>query len=336
MAQRPIRFCAGPRRLSDLPSLVEAGRAIERLGYAAFAIPDHFMIPVAPLLALQAVAAATSTLRVTPTVLNQDLRHPAVLAKELATLDLLSGGRLEIGIGAGWMQDEYQQAGIPFDTAPVRIERLEEVVSILKGLHGDGPFSFTGKHFTISGLNGLPKPAQRPHPPVLIGGAGRQVLSVAGRHADIVQILPRTAGGTAPGEARPFTTDAYQEKIGWVQKAAGDRFNEIELGAQLLAVTITDNPDEAFDAFYQRFSRRLGDTAPPRDELRASPLIAIGTVEEICARLLQVRERFGISYFMAPPGSPPETLEPVIERLGHVAATGKGGATGPRRVPPGG
>ncbi|MFC5744320.1 TIGR03621 family F420-dependent LLM class oxidoreductase [Actinomadura rugatobispora] len=321
-AVRPFRFCAGPGRLPDRAALVEAGRTIERLGYATFALPDHFTMPFAPLLALQAVADATSTVRVTQTVLNQDFRHPAVLAKELATLDVLSEGRLEIGIGAGWMRAEYEQAGIAFDSAPARIERLEEVVAVLKGLFAEGPFTFGGKHVTIAALDGTPKPVQRPHPPIMIGGGGRGLLSAAGRQADIVQILPRPLGGAGTGSTgagaggpRPFTADAYEERIGWIREAAGDRFDDIELGAQLLELAITDDPDERFEVFFQRFGRRLGDAVPSRDELRASPLLAIGTLDEVCERLLLTRERFGISYLMAPIGARPESLAPVIERL---------------------
>jgi probable F420-dependent oxidoreductase len=319
MAVRPIRFCTGPGRLRDRAALVEAGRTIERLGFAAFALPDHFMIPFAPLIALQAVADATSTVRITQTVLNQDFRHPAVLAKELATLDVLSEGRLEIGIGAGWMRDEYERAGIGYDPAPVRIERLEEVVAVLKGLFADGPFGFRGKHFTVADLDGTPKPVQRPHPPIMIGGGGRRLLSAAGRQADIVQILPRPLGGAGTGTGtagpRPFTGDAYAERIEWIREAAGDRFEAIELGAQRLDLAVSDDPDGRFETFYERFRRRLGDAVPSRAELRASPLLAVGTLDEVCEKLLRTRERYGISYLMAPMGSTPESLAPIIERL---------------------
>jgi probable F420-dependent oxidoreductase len=303
---RPIRFSAGPGRLRDRAALVADAQLIERSGYATLMLADHFMIPFAPLIALQAVADATRTLRVGQTVLNQDLRHPAVLAKELATLDVLSGGRLEIGLGAGWMRDEYEQAGISFDTAATRIDRLEEVITVLKGLLGEGRFSFAGKHFTITDLDGTPKPVQRPHPPILVGGGGRKLLSLAGRQADIVQIMPRTIGAPPSDTARPFTAEAYAEKIGWVREAAGDRFAGIELGTLLLNVTITDDPDAGFETFFERFAARLGpgaDLPAARRELRSSPVVAIGTPDEVCAKLLQTRDRLGISYFSAPVGS---------------------------------
>jgi probable F420-dependent oxidoreductase len=155
-------------RPTDPARLAAAARKAQELGYATFGMADHFVIPFAPLLGLQA-AAATTTLRITTTVLKQDFRHPAVLAKELATLDLLSNGRLQIGIGAGWMRAEYKQAGISWDKALVRIQRLEEVLVVLKGLFGEGPFSFSGKYFTLKDLDGTPKPVQRPHPPIHIG-----------------------------------------------------------------------------------------------------------------------------------------------------------------------
>jgi probable F420-dependent oxidoreductase len=169
---------------------------------------DHFMFRFAPLPALQAVADATTTLRVTRLVLAADFRHPAVLAKELATVDVLSGGRLEVGIGAGWKQEEFEQAGIRFDKASVRIERLEEHAIVLKGLFGDGPFSFSGKYFTVTEVKGSPHPAQRPRPPIMIGGGGPKVLSVAARQADIVQVMPSAPQGLPAGR-HAFTLDAF-------------------------------------------------------------------------------------------------------------------------------
>lgn len=321
---RPIRFNTGPGRISDLEALREAGQAIERLGYSTFALADHFMIRYAPLIALQAVADATSTLRLTQTVLNQDLRHPAVLAKELATLDVLSQGRLQVGLGAGWMQAEYQQAGIRYDPAAARIARLEEVVIILKGLFGDAPFSYSGANFTIDALRGTPRPLQRPHPPIMIGGGGRKLLSVAGRHADIVQIMPRLPQEVRPAEPHPFSGEAYEERIGWVRTAAGDRFGDIELGAQLLNVTITDDPEAAFEACFQSFGRQVrgssGGAVPSRADLGSSPMVVIGSLDDVCRKILDVRDRFGISYFTTPLGASPESFAPVVERLADAPA----------------
>lgn len=160
--QRPIRFGTGGGRVADRDRLVSAARRAEDIGYSTFSMADHLGLPLAPLIALQAVADATTTLRITQTVLAHDFHRPAVLAKELATLDVLSDGRVEVGVGAGWMRSEYDQAGIRFDSAAVRIARLEEFVLVLKGLFGEQPFSFSGTHFSIRDLDGTPKPLQRP------------------------------------------------------------------------------------------------------------------------------------------------------------------------------
>src|SRR5689334_10785446 len=184
---RPIRFGFTGGHSSKRERLLDSARTVEALGYSTFGLADHFVRPLAPLIAGQAVADATTTLRITQTVLAQDFREPAVLAKELATLDVLSEGRLQVGLGAGWLRQEYEGASIRFDSAPARIERLEETAIILKGLFGDEPFSFAGEHYTINEMRGTPTPVQRPRPPIMIGGGGRKLLSVAARQADIVQ-----------------------------------------------------------------------------------------------------------------------------------------------------
>jgi probable F420-dependent oxidoreductase len=313
--QKSIRFGTGAGRPTDPAKLVAAARRAQELGYATFGMTDHFMIPFAPLLGLQAVAAGTTSLRITTTVLDQDFRHPAVLAKELATLDLFSEGRLEIGMGAGWMRAEYEQAGIPWDTASVRIERLEEVLIVLKGLFSEGPFNFSGKYFSIKDLDGTPKPAQRPHPPIFIGGGGRKLLGVAARHADSIQVT----GRFPLSDPKQFTAPVYREKIEWIKEAAGDRFDDIELGVQLLLFAITDDPHKTVENFIDGWSPVSGRLANgmtlTTDELLASPVVAVGTLDEVCAKLLETRETLGFSYFAGAVGAKPELLAPVIERL---------------------
>jgi probable F420-dependent oxidoreductase len=323
LAPRPFRFATSLSAVNDRAGLERIARRAEELGYSVVGAPDHFLIPFAPLIALQAAADATTRLRVSQFVLNQDLRHPAVLAKELATLDVLSGGRLEVGIGAGWLRTEYQQAGLPFDAATVRIARLEEVAVILKGLFGDGPFDFAGDHFQIRHLDGLPKPRQRPRPPITIGGSGPKILSAAGRHADIAQIGVLVARrGEMTVEPRQLSAEAYEEKVSWVRAAAGSRFPEIELSALLVNVTITDDGEAGFDAFVReytdmihRYGGDLGEAVLSREELMASPVVAIGTLDEVCDKLRHTRSRYGISHFLAPVGASPELMAPIIERL---------------------
>src|SRR5438067_1845401 len=228
---RPFRFGFTGGASSKRAKLLEAARTVEALGYSTFGLADHFVRPFAPLIAGQAVADATTTLRITQTVLAQDFREPAVLAKELATLDVLSEGRLQIGLGAGWLRQEYEDAGMRFDPAPVRIARLEETAIILKGLFADGPFSFSGDDYTINNLEVRPTPVQRPSPPIMIGGGAKLVLSVAARQAGIVQLMPSNRGGTTSLDPTQFSAPAIEEKISWIRDAAGSRFDEIELSA---------------------------------------------------------------------------------------------------------
>ncbi len=317
--RQPFRFGTGAEWRADPDEIRAVARKAEELGYDTFGMGDHFMLPFAPLIAMQAVADATTTLRVTQTVLNQDLRYPAVLAKELATLDVFSGGRLQVGLGAGWMQAEYDQIGIRYDKASTRIERLEEVMIVLKGLFGTGPFSFSGRHLHIDTLDGLPKPRQQPHPPIMIGGGGAKLLAVASRQADIIQVQPLIPGGALSMDATEFTEAAFRKKVGWIRDAAGERFDQIELGVLLLNVTITDNVKRVLDDFvtdYEHRARRLGGEFDlSREEILASPVVAVGSLMQICDKLVELRETLGLSYFTSPVGTPPETLAPIIERL---------------------
>jgi probable F420-dependent oxidoreductase len=317
---RPIRFGFTGGASSKRDKLLDSARRVEALGYSTFGLADHFVRPFAPLIAGQAVADATTTLRITQTVLAQDFREPAVLAKELATLDVLSEGRLQVGLGAGWLRQEYEDASIPFALASVRIARLEETAIILKGLFGDEPLTFEGEHFQVRELRGIPTPVQRPRPPIMIGGGGPKLLAVAGRQADIVQLMPSNRGGRTGLDPSQFSAPAIEEKIGWIRAAAGSRFDEIELSAQLLECVVTDRPDEHLADFADRIAtvtERMGGARVDlgTEDLRSSPIVAVGTVEEVCQRLGDTRDRYGITYFAAPIDAKPETLAAVIEAL---------------------
>src|SRR5207253_6767082 len=187
---------------------VQQARRAEELGYSTFLLPDHYVNDLATTPALAIAAEATNTLRVGSFVFDNDFRHPAAVAKEAATLDLLSDGRFELGIGAGWHGPEYQQTGIPFEPPGVRVGRLEEAVTIIKALFGEEPVNFSGKHYTINGLVGLPKPVQRPHPPILIAGGGKRVLSLAAREADIVGLHIKTYADGSGGDMTSTSADA--------------------------------------------------------------------------------------------------------------------------------
>jgi probable F420-dependent oxidoreductase len=267
---------------------------------------------LAPIPTLATIAAATTRLRIGTFVLNNDLRHPAVLAHELATLDVLSGGRLIVGIGAGWNKPEYDAIGLAFDDVGVRASRLEESVAILKGLFADGQLTFPGERYRIAALDGRPKPVQRPHPPFLIGGGGRRTLSLAAREAQIVGLAPRPgrAGGR---DLASYLAPATHEKIGWIRAAAGDRFGDLILNTypSMSPVIVTDHALREADALAARASAGSGGTVTGA-ELLDSPHIFIGTVTALVDKIVGLRERFGISSVML---DDVDALAPIVERL---------------------
>jgi probable F420-dependent oxidoreductase len=313
MPPHPFRFAAGLGDRVDLAGLVEYARRVESWGYATLLIPDHLFDRLAPLPALAAVAEATSRLRIGTFVLNNNLRHPAVLAQELATLDRLSGGRLEIGLGAGWNVEEHHQVGLPFETHRVRVERLGEAIQVLKGLFTPGPFSFQGRHYRITELEGLPEPVQRPHPPFLVGGGGRRMLELAARQAQIVGLAARIP---APYRHDPWSclAEATAEKVAWVREAAGARFADLELNTYpvLAPVRVTTRARAAARTLADRLRERDGAELSV-DALLDSPHVFFGTIEQLVEKCLGLRERFGISYIMV--AGEAEAFAPVVERL---------------------
>jgi probable F420-dependent oxidoreductase len=313
---RPFRFIAPMPRL-DQPARRwrDAVRRIEDLGYATVSISDHFTRGwvMEPLVAMTAAAEATDRLRVLSLVLGNDYRHPVLVHKAMATLDVLSEGRVEVGLGAGWLQSDYQAAGLALDPAGERIDRLEEAVAVLRGLFGAEPLTFTGRHYRIEGLDGLPKPVQRPHPPLLIGGGGRRVLSVAGRHADVVSVNPSLRDGTVTAAVlADATAERVAEKVAWVREAAttaGRDPAEIELQMNLLACRVETGPGHAGQAVSSLAAAAGADPAL----LDRSPAVLAGSVDRCVEALRANRERFGISYVNV--GGDPEAAAPVVERL---------------------
>jgi probable F420-dependent oxidoreductase len=309
---RPFRFLASPPPIVDGRQLTEVARRAEATGIDVLVIPDHLVAPMAPIPVMAAAAAATERLRVGTFVLNNDLRHPAVLAQDLATIDVLSGGRLEMGIGAGWNSPEYDAIGLTFDPVPERLSRLQEAVAVLKGCFGEDPFSFAGRHYTIADHDAQPKPVQRPHPPLMIGGGGRRTLEFAAREANIVGLAPRIRPGPR-GDPRSMTLAATAEKIDWVREAAGARFAKLEQNVYPSSspIVITDHPRREAEALAEALHARTG-VEVGADELLDSPHVFIGTVDGLVDKLRMLRERLGISSFMV--GEVGE-LDPVVERL---------------------
>src|SRR5918996_1244245 len=244
MHDRKFRFGVMCSHADSATDFREKARKAEALGYSTLFVPDHFIDhPLAPVPAMAAAAAATDTLRIGSLVLGNDYKHPVVLAREAATVDLLSDGRLELGLGAGWMTSDYDKAGLDLDRPGVRIDRLEESIAVLKGLMADGPFSFQGKHYTVTELDGQPKPVQRPHPPFIIGGGGPKILGLAAREASIVGINANLRGGVAVSDdtARSMTGAATDAKIACLREAAGARFDDLEIQSFVGFTTFTDD-----------------------------------------------------------------------------------------------
>jgi probable F420-dependent oxidoreductase len=255
-----------------------------------------------------AVAAVTTTLRVGTNVLGNDYRHPAVVAKEAATIDRLSSGRFELGCGAGWMADDYRRIGMPMDSPGVRIERMNEAIEVMKGLWAPGVFRYRGKHYSIEDLDGWPLPHQEGGPPLLIGGGGRKILGVAARYADIVGINPRAASGvhdTATNhDGLPTAVD---RKVGWLRELAGDRLASIELSMNAYVAHVTEERGAAERILSERFEL-------PPEQAVGVPHGWVGSIEKIADDLRGWRERWGTSYWIVQDEAADE-LAPLVALL---------------------
>ena len=305
---RKFRFGIQISNAGSAQEWAEKARQMEDLGYSSLFIPDHFGDQLAPIPAMMAAADATSTLRIGTLVLDNDYRHPLVLAKELATIDVLSGGRLEVGLGAGWMKTDYAASGMAYDRPGVRIERFTEGLQIIKGLFQDGPFSFSGKHYTISEHEGTPKPIQKPHPPILVGGGGKRVLSIAAREANIIGFnFSLTEGEVNPTVAATGSAEETQKKVGYVREAAGARLSELEMNVMVFISMVTD--DAAGMA--ERVSAGFGMSA---DDVMTSPHVLIGSTEQMEDAIIRRREEFGFTYVTFS-SDVVEAMAPVVKRL---------------------
>jgi probable F420-dependent oxidoreductase len=313
---RPFRFIAPmPKLDQSVDRWRDALRRIEDLGFSTVSVSDHFTQGwvMEPTIAMAAAADATSRLRVLSLVLGNDYRHPVLVHKAMATLDVLSSGRVELGLGAGWLLSDYRAADIPYGPAGVRIDRLEESLEIIKGLFGPAPLNFSGKHYQITALEGLPKPIQRPRPPLMVGGGRRRVLSVAGRHADIIGINPSLQNGVvSPAAILDMTPERVTQKVAWAKEAAaaaGRPATDIEFQLSMLICRVSSSAGPAEAAVSSLAAR--ADVDP--DVLARSPAALAGSVEECIERLLENRERYGISYVNV--GGNVDAVGPIVQRL---------------------
>ncbi|MEA2530167.1 MAG: hypothetical protein QOF33_2216 [Thermomicrobiales bacterium] len=291
---RPFRFGVMCFEAPSRAAWNDLARKAEALGYATFVMADHYLNPFTPVAGLVAAADATSTIRIGCQVFDNDFRHPALLAKEAAMLDVMTDGRFEFGLGAGWSKLEYDQVGIPFDPPAVRVARMEEGLQIIKTLWCGGPVTHQGTYYTLKGFECTPRPVQRPHPPVLLGGGGKRVLQFAAREADIVGIVPkaRPGGGLDWVGSNAATLDT---QIGWVREAAGERLARLELDVIAHAVAVTDYPRAAAEEVARRHPYGQDACGLTPDQVLASPDYLIGSVDEIVERLQAQRERYGIA-----------------------------------------
>lgn len=302
-----FRFGGSAHTTSTAAELAERARRVEGLGFDTFVLPDHFepgWFAAGP--ALTAVACATTTLRIGTTVYCNNFRHPALLAREIATIDVLSDGRMEPGLGAGYGLPEYAETGLALEAAGVRVDRLVEAVAVLKGLWADGPLTFAGDHYRITAMEGWPKPLQRPHPPLYLAGGGKRALTFAAREADIIGIIARARpeGGIDLGQD---SEALLAQKVGWIREAAGARFDQLELSMLIWAVATTDHRRSAAADI------AAGWGLTP-DQVLASPYFLVGSTSSIVESLLALRERHGISYFTFFPRDV-EPIAPVVAQL---------------------
>jgi probable F420-dependent oxidoreductase len=309
MARAPFRFGVNLRTAATGAAWAEAARRVEALGYATLTVPDHFTAMFSPIPAIMAAAAATTRLRVGTLVLNNDFRHPVLLAREAALVDVLSDGRLQLGLGAGYMKSEYEQAGLPFDRGGVRVARLAEAITILKGLLRGDTITFAGEHYRVAGHAIHPRPRQQPHPPLLIGGNGRHILTLAAREADIVALTGVTfSQGGVGRDFSGFTAEGTDERLGWIREAAGARVERLELNALVQRVIVTTDRVAAAGELAHQW-KPLTPAA-----ILDSPFVLIGTVDEIVDTLERRRQRWGISHYVVMEPAL-ETFAPVVARL---------------------
>ena len=316
MSKRPFRFGVHTSDAETGEQWAAAARRYESSGFSTLLLRDHFDRQLAPLVAMTAAACATDTLRVGCLVFANDYRHPLVLAKELATLDRLSGGRVEVGLGAGWMGSDYAQAGMAFDAPGDRVSRMQEAIHLFKGFFAGGPVSSAGRHYNIDGHEMYPPVVQAPCPPLLIVAGGPRMTRFAAAEADIIAINPATKSNEAWAEQNlaDASAEAVDRKIGAIREAAGDRYDDIEIQIVVPFIVITDDREGTAQAI----AGALPSTDPAVDlsaaSILSSPYVLIGTEDQICATLTERRERWDISYYVFNDDSV-DAASPIVARL---------------------
>ncbi len=304
IALRPFRFGVAAAHIQSRADWVLTVQKAEALGYDTLLVVDHLTTSLGPLVALTVAAEVTERIRIGSFVFCNDFRHPAVLAKEITTLDVLSNGRFEFGLGAGYLPTDYHKSGIPLESAGVRVSRFEEAVQLLKKIFTEDMVNFSGDYYTVRDLVGQPKPVQQ-HLPFYIGGGGKRVLSFASREADIIGIAHKSS---AKGlDLTDTTAEPTAQKVAWIREAAGDRFDQLELSVMIFRAAITDRRRNAAQQIGARFGLS-------EDQTLDSLQLLIGTTDQVIEDLQIRRERFGTSYIVINEEQM-EVFAPVVARL---------------------
>ena len=292
MKPRPFRFGIQVHNATSAAAWRATARKAEDLGYSTLFLPDHFEETWSPTVPLTVAAEVTTTLNVGALVYDNDYRHPLVLARDVAAMDVLSGGRVEFGIGAGWMTTDYEQSGIALDSPKVRIDRMAEALEVIHRLWTEEIASFAGDHYQFTGARCRPKPVTRGGPKIIVGGGGKRVLSVAAKYASIIGVNPElTAGAVGVEAAQTAVAQRYRERIGWIRDAAGDRFDDIELQVLCQFEQITDDREAMYANLAPVFGLRP-------EEAKDVPIVLVGTVEQIIEDLQRRRDMYGFSYIV--------------------------------------
>jgi len=285
----PFRFALQASHAASPDAWRALARKTEDLGFATLYVPDHLGEQWAPMIALTVAADATTTLRVGTLVLDNDFRHPVILAKEAATLDVVTGGRFELGMGAGWMTTDYEQSGIPMEPAAVRIAKLDEALQIMRAMWTDGSATLPGEYYNVANAEGTPKPVTPGGPPLVIGGGSKRILTLAGQYAQTVSIVPSLAAGVMGSDmAAESVVEKYADRVKWARAAAGDRADELEFQCWTAVVMVVPNAAEIFEQMAPAFGLTPA-------QLSAAPIGLVGTTDEISETLQQRREEFGFS-----------------------------------------
>jgi probable F420-dependent oxidoreductase len=317
---RPFRFGVQSYTAKSPSHWRDQARRAEALGFSTFSVADHVIGPgpalaatnhpvqdVAAMPAMAVAIEATSTINIGARVFCVDYRQPVMFAKELATLDFFSEGRLEVGIGAGWLQGEYEAMGVPWDRAGVRLDRMVETIELIRAHFGEGLVEVDGTYVHASGFEGVPKPAN-PRPPIMIGGGAQRVLGIAGREADIVSLnFDNSSGKIGPAGVGSSTAEITAQKIDWIRAGAGDRFDDLEIEIGAYFTVVTDQRDATLAQMAPMF-------AMEPEQFAVHPHALIGSVDSICEQLVERRETYGISYVTFG-GSAMEAVAPIVERL---------------------